>query len=200
MVHSFNTLTNLKKYLFNVLLLCAVALSAIPKPAYAQLGEFKINASDGGPFEEFGYSVSISGDYAVVGAFADDDSGSTSGSAYIFKRAGESWVQEAKLLPSDGAAGDRFGHSVSISDDYAVVGANGNDDNGSNAGSAYIFKRTGTSWAQQAKLLSSDGATDDEFGASVSISGDYAVVGSRDDDDNGTNSGSAYVYKRTGTS
>ena len=101
MVNSSNLLTNLKKYLFNVLLLCAVALSAISQPAYAQLGEFKINASDGGPFEEFGYSVSISGDYAVVGANWNDDNGSNAGSAYIFKRTGTSWAQQAKLLSSD---------------------------------------------------------------------------------------------------
>ena len=196
MVHSFNTLTNLKKYLFNVLLLCAVALSAIPKPAYAQISDFKITASDGAASDQFGWSVSISGDYAVVGAWQDADNGIQSGSAYIFKRTGTSWAQEAKLLPSDGAAQDLFGWSVSISGDYAVVGAW--LDGGS--GSAYIFKRTGTTWAQEAKLLASDGAASDAFGASVFISGDYAVVGANSNDDNGSNSGSAYIFKRTGTS
>ncbi|MCH8305534.1 MAG: FG-GAP repeat protein, partial [Candidatus Marinimicrobia bacterium] len=162
---------------------------------YAQLGEFKINASDGVSFDEFGYSISISGDYAVVGAWADDDSGSSSGSAYIFKRAGESWVQEAKLLASDGAAGDQFGWSVSISGDYAVVGAIFDADNGSLSGSAYIFKRAGESWVQEAKLLPSDGAAGDRFGHSVSISGDYAVMGALNDG----SIGSAYVFKRTDT-
>ena len=99
---------------------------------YAQLGEFKINASDGGPFEEFGYSVSISGDYAVVGAYKHADNGSSSGSAYIFKRTGTSWAQQAKLLSSDGAADDEFGASVSISGDYAAVGAYFHYDNGTN--------------------------------------------------------------------
>ncbi|MCH7954231.1 MAG: FG-GAP repeat protein, partial [Candidatus Marinimicrobia bacterium] len=155
---------------------------------------------DGAADDQFGFSVSISGDYAVVGAYLDNDNGSDSGSAYIFKRTGTSWVQEAKLLPSDGAAFDNFGFSVSISGDYAVVGAFLDDDNGGASGSAYVFKRTGTSWAEEAKLLASDRAADDQFGVSVSISGDYAVVGAVFDDDNGDGSGSAYVFKRTGTS
>ncbi|MCH8304486.1 MAG: choice-of-anchor D domain-containing protein, partial [Candidatus Marinimicrobia bacterium] len=200
MVNSNNLLTNLKKSLFIVLLLCAVALSAISQPAYAQINGFKITASDAAAFDEFGESVSISGDYAVVGTPFDDDNGTNSGSAYIFKRTGESWTQEAKLLPSDAATDDFFGFSVSISGDYAVVGGQGDDDNGSGSGSAYVFKRTGTSWAQEDKLLPSDGAASDFFGNSVSISGDYAVVGAFADDDNGSNSGSAYVFKRTGTS
>jgi len=68
------------------------------------------------------------------------------------------------------------------------------DDNGTNSGSAYIFKRSGTSWAEEAKLTASDGDDADYFGSSVSISGDYAIVGAYWDDDNGTNSGSAYIF------
>ncbi|TFB09772.1 choice-of-anchor D domain-containing protein, partial [Candidatus Marinimicrobia bacterium MT.SAG.3] len=165
----------------------------------AQLSEFKITASDGAIDDQFGRSVSISGDYAVVGARLNDDNGLSSGSAYVFKRSGTSWAEEAKLLPFDGAGSDLFGGSVSISGDYAVVGARLNDDNGNASGSAYVFKRTGTSWVEEAKLLPSDGAANDLFGGSVSISGDYAVVGAFTDD-NGLSSGSAYVFKRTGTS
>ncbi|MCH7820177.1 MAG: FG-GAP repeat protein, partial [Candidatus Marinimicrobia bacterium] len=103
----------------------------ITPPVYTQISEFKITASDGAADDFFGISVSISGDYAVVGAYwGGDDKGDASGSAYVFKRTGTSWAQEAKLLPSDGAAGDEFGYSVSISGDYAVVGALGDDDNG----------------------------------------------------------------------
>ena len=156
--------------------------------------ETKLLPSDGATIDVFGISVSISGDYAVVGAHRDRDNGSFSGSAYVFKRTDVTWTQEAKLLPSDGAADDQFGISVSISGDYAVVGAQENDDNGSNSGSAYLFKRSGTSWAQETKLLASDGAAADEFGRSVSISGDYAVVGAWRDNDNGTDAGSAYLY------
>jgi predicted amidohydrolase len=160
----------------------------------------KLTAADAANYDNFGYSVSISGDYAIVGAHLDDDNGSSSGSAYIFKRDGASWGEQAKLLAADGAAGDQFGGSVSISGDYAIVGARSDDDNGTSSGSAYIFKRNGTSWSQQAKLLSSDGADEDFFGWSVSISGDYAIVGAYLDDDNGNGSGSAYIFKRDGVS
>ena len=162
--------------------------------------ETKLLPSDGAAFDFFGKSVSISGDYAVVGAQENDDNGTNSGSAYVFKRAGASWAQETKLLPSDGATIDVFGISVSISGDYAVVGAHRDSDNGSFSGSAYVFKRTDVTWTQEAKLLPSDGAADDQFGISVSISGDYAVVGAQENDDNGSNSGSAYLFKRSGTS
>ena len=118
------------KTILQTLIISTFLYLAFPEPINAQINEFKITASDGADFDEFGYSVSISGDYAVVGAFADDDNGSSSGSAYIFKRTGTSWTQEAKLLPSDGAAGDEFGLFVSISGDYAVVGARLDDYNG----------------------------------------------------------------------
>ena len=160
----------------------------------------KLLASDGAAFDNFGWSVSVSGDYAVVGAAYDDDNGSNSGSAYIFKRSGAGWSEQAKLLASDGAAGDYFGYSVSISGDYAIVGAYQDDDSGSNSGSAYIFKRDGPSWSEQAKLLAADGAAGDQFGCSVSVSGDYAVVGAYYDDDSGSTSGSAYIFRRYGTS
>ncbi len=190
----------LKKIQLLTLTISAAVSLALIEPAYAQISEFKITAFDGAGFDWFGNSVSISGDYVVVGAKFDNDNGPSSGSAYLFKRTGTSWAQEAKILPSDGAAGDWFGFSVSISGDYALVGARADDDNGSASGSAYVFKRTGTSWAQEAKLLPSDGAIEDRFGYSVSISGDYAVVGAWLDDDNGDRSGSAYIFKRSGTS
>ena len=93
---------------------------------------------------------SISGDVAVVGAYGDDDNGSYSGSAYIFRREGNTWTQEAKLTASDGAASDYFGRSVSISGDFVVVGAYRDDDNGGYSGSAYIFRRGSTSCSEEA--------------------------------------------------
>jgi hypothetical protein len=158
----------------------------------------KLLASDGNAGDSFGYSVSISGDYAIVGAAGDDDKGTTSGSAYIFKWDGISWIEQAKLTASDGNAYDYF-KSVSISGDYAIVGSWGNDDSGNLSGSAYIFKRNGENWSQQAKLLASDGNDSDYFGFSVSISGDYAIIGSYADDDMGFASGSAYIFRRDGT-
>jgi len=106
----------------------------------------------------------------------------------------------AKLLASDAAAGDRFGISVAVSGDTAVIGAY-NDDHagGTNAGSAYVFVRSGGVWTQQAKLTASDAAEYDHFGISVSVSGDTAVIGADyDDHAGGTNAGSAYVFVRSG--
>ncbi|KAA3606899.1 MAG: T9SS C-terminal target domain-containing protein [Calditrichaeota bacterium] len=160
----------------------------------------KFNANDATSGDNFGQSVSISGDYVIIGASGDDDGGNGSGSAYIFHRTGTSWSQQAKLTASDAAAADFFGWSVSISGDYAVVGAREDDDAGSSSGAAYIFNRSGVSWSQQTKLTASDAATADQFGWSVSISGDYAIVGAQGDDDAGSNSGSAYIFNRSGTS
>ncbi|MEK7711390.1 MAG: FG-GAP repeat protein [Planctomycetota bacterium] len=159
--------------------------------------EQKLLASDGASDDNFSNSVSVSGDVAVIGADLDDDNGTDSGSAYVFRWNGSSWVQQQKLLPSDGVAGDGFGVSVSVSGDVGVVGARmhaGND-----YGSAYVFRWNGSSWVQEEKLLPSDGAGADRFAHSVSVSGDVAVVGAYWDDDNGTNSGSAYVFSLVGT-
>jgi hypothetical protein len=160
--------------------------------------EQRINASDKADSDYFGAAVSISGEYAIVGAYADDDKGTTSGSAYIFKRDGASWTQEQKLTASDGAASDYFGYAVSISGDYVIVGAKEDDDHFSNTGSAYIFQRNGTNWTQEAKLTASDGYGGDDFGVSVSISGDYVLVGAQYNDAIASNSGAAYIFKRTG--
>jgi hypothetical protein len=159
----------------------------------------KLLASDGAAGDKFGNKVSISGDTAIVGAFFDDDNGSESGSAYIFSRnqgGADNWGEVKKLIASDGAAGARFGASVSISGDTAIVEASRNDDNGG-YGSAYIFSRNqggADNWGEVKKLTASDGSVDDYFGWSVSISGDTVIVSAFYDDDNGENSGSAYIY------
>ena len=169
----------------------------------AQLEKAKLVPSDGYSGDRFGFSVAISGDYAIAGAYYDADNGSSSGSAYIFQRSGTDWIELTKLTPADGYIGDRFGVSVAISGDYAIVGAHNDDDNGRDSGSAYIFQRSGTDeWIEQDKLLPSDGYNYDHFGFSVAISGDYAIVGAYHDydDNNGTNSGSAYIFQRSGSS
>jgi subtilisin family serine protease len=140
----------------------------------------KITASDGAAADNFGYSVSISGNTAIVGVYGDDN---LKGSAYIYVRNGNVWTEQQKLTASDGASGDVFGESVSISGDTAIVGARLDDiDANGNQGSAYIFVRSGTVWTQQQKLTASDGAAGNEFGRSVSISGDTAVVGEPEND------------------
>ena len=170
--------------------------------AWGQLAKLPCPPVFGARGDFFGSSVSISGDTAVVGANGDDDRGSSSGSAYIFRydQGGPgAWVQVAKIAPTDGSEEDHFGYSVSISGATAVVGASGDDDNGSNSGSAYVFQRDHGGpdfWGQVAKVAPTDGSEDDRFGYSVSISGDTVAVGSFQDDDNGSNSGSAYLFQR----
>jgi hypothetical protein len=158
----------------------------------------KLLPNDGAAGDLFG-APAIDGDTALIGAFGDDDQGSSSGSAYIFTRTGSTWTQQAKLLAPDGAAEDDFGALVSLSGDTALIGAPFDDDNGVDSGSAYVFIRTGTSWTYQAKLVAPDAQAGDEFGWSVSLDSDTALIGSVTDDDNGVDSGSAYVFIRTGT-
>ncbi|MDM8540185.1 FG-GAP repeat protein [Desulfococcaceae bacterium HSG9] len=160
----------------------------------------KLTASDGAAEKRFGCAVAISGDYAIVGAYGDNTGGNNSGAAYIFYRSGTLWVQQAKLTASDGATEKRFGFAVSVSDDYAIAGAYGDDAKGDNSGAVYIFYRSGATWTQQAKLTASNALANDRFGYAAAISGDYAVVGADGDDDNGNDSGSAYIFYRSGTS
>ncbi len=159
----------------------------------------KLLPFDGTASDFFGYSVSLDGDTAIVGAVDDDDKGVDSGSAYVFTCTNSNWIQQTKLLASDGAAGDLFGSSVSLSGDTALIGAVNDNDNGDQSGSAYVFIRTGSNWTQQAKLLASDIVAEDQFGYSLSLDGDTALIGVANDDDNGDQSGSAYVFTRTGS-
>ena len=172
----------------------------------------KLTSSGWGPDDQFGYSVAVDGDTVVVGAHKDDDKGSNSGSAYVFTKTDDGWTT-VKLTASDGAAGDEFGISVAVDGDTVVVGAHKDDDKGSNSGSAYVFTKPSGGWgdwddlpqtheededkdALTAKLTASDGAANHEFGISVAVDGDTVVVGAHKDDDEGSNSGSAYVFTK----
>ena len=161
----------------------------------------KLTAADGAAGDIFGSSVAISGDTVIVGATFDTVGANTGqGSAYIFVRSGTTWSQQQKLTASDGAANDEFG-DVAISGDTAIVGSIF-DDVGANAnqGSAYIFVRSGTTWSEQQKLTSADGAVGDRFGFLPAISGETAIVGAPTDDVGvNANQGSAYVFVRSGT-
>jgi hypothetical protein len=161
----------------------------------------KLTASDGDNLDLFGESVAVDRDTAVVGAGGDEDpNGEDAGSAYVFTRSGEEWTQQAKLTASDGDPGDRFGTSVAVDRDTAVIGANFDEDpNGEDAGSAYVFTRSEGEWTQQAKLTASDGETNDNFGVSVAVDKDTAVVGAEfDANPNAGDAGSAYVFVRSG--
>jgi hypothetical protein len=162
----------------------------------------KLTASDVAAGDEFGRAVSIDGDTAVIGARGDDDAGSRSGSAYVFYRdqgGADNWGQVAKLTASDAAAGDEFGYVVSISGDTAIVGAPLHDGGESNSGSAYVFYRDqggADNWGEAPNLVASDDNAGDYFGVAVSVNGDTAIIGAFEDDDGGTDSGSAYVLQR----
>ncbi|HZL95706.1 MAG TPA: FG-GAP repeat protein, partial [Vicinamibacterales bacterium] len=155
---------------------------------------------------EFGFSVAISGDTAIVGAPRNTLGGHLQGSAYILTRSGNVWSLEAQLTPSDAELGDFFGVSVAVSGDTVAVGAY-LDDIGSNVnqGSAYVFTRSGAIWTEQAKLTASDGVgpnangVTDYFGYSIAVSGDTVVVGAYLADVGVTaDQGAAYVFIRSG--
>jgi FG-GAP repeat len=162
----------------------------------------KLTASDAGADDAFGDYVTLLGDIAVVGADLNNDAGSNSGSAYIFGRNQggiDNWGEITKLTASDAAADDRFGRHIAISGDTIVVSAFVNGDAGYGTGSAYIFDRNQggvDNWGEVAKLTASDAAANDFFGEDVAISGDTVVVGAAGNSDDGSNSGSAYIFRR----
>lgn len=162
----------------------------------------KLTNPDAANDDQFGYAVAISGDYAIVGAFADDDGAvSNSGSVTIFKRNGSGlWENQGKLVNPTPAISDNFGVSVAISNDYAVVGTSADDEGGfTDNGSITIFKRNVTTgvWENMGKLLNISPGNTDFFGYDVSISGDYIIAGAFTDNENGlTDNGSAVIFKR----
>jgi hypothetical protein len=145
-----------------------------------------LKASNTGVDDLFGYSVSVSGDTVAVGAYGE-------GAAYVFVRSGTTWMQQGYLKAGNTGAFGHFGESVSVSGDTAVIGAalEYSDTTGPNSGAAYVFVRSGTTWAQQAHLKGSN--TEDFFGDSVSVSGDTMVVGAILED-TASESGAAYVF------
>ncbi len=159
----------------------------------------KLTASDGAADDHFGYSTAIQGDTAVVGASMSSAPAWFSGAAYVFVMSGTSWIQQAKLTASDGDVNDMLGYSVSIDGETALVGASRDSEAAYNAGAAYVFVRSGTTWSQQAKLMASDATHQDMFGFGVFTSGDMALVGSPQDDDLASDAGAIYAFFRTGT-
>jgi hypothetical protein len=159
----------------------------------------KLTASDGAADDYFGVSVTLDGDTALIGARRDDDNGSESGSAYVFTLEGSSWSEKQKLTAADGAEGDWFGYAVALDGFTALVSAQEDDDNGIGSGSAYVFTFDDSTWTQSRKLTPEDGAEGDVFGRSVALNGGIALIGAAYDDDNGANSGSAYVFTANGT-
>ena len=143
------------------------------------------------------------GTYLIAGSYGDDTTQSAAGAAYIFTRSGTSWSQQAKIVASDPTANKWFGRVVSISNDgvYAICGAYRDN---TDAGAAYVFVRSGSSWSQQAKLVASDAATNAQFAYQVDINsaGTIAAVSANKRTATGslTNAGAVYVFSRDGTS
>ncbi len=190
----------------------------------------RLRAPQGGSGDEFGSSVAVDRDTLIVGAMRDADGVTGSpkaqahlgGVAYVFVRHGTAWTQQAYLRASQVTANDRFGHSVAISGETAVVGALFEDssstgvnstpnESATDAGAAYIFVRHGTTWTQQAYLKAHQVTGGDYFGRWVTVSGNLVVVGAFMEDSGTTgvngvpdesavSSGAAYVFVRRGTS
>ena len=139
--------------------------------------------------------MALSGDLALVGAKRLGGLGA----AYVFARQGGTWTQQAKLTAADAdPLSDSFGSSVAFSGDFALIGAHLDIDRGSSAGAAYVFMRQGGTWTQQAKLTASDGDGLEQFGSSVALSGDLALIGAhiKDDDQGREGVGAAYIFVR----
>ncbi len=156
----------------------------------------KLTASDASEFDLYGRTISISGDVIVVGAVGTVDAVEL-GRAYIYRLRNTNWIQEQILIASDTEDFDGYGVSVAVDADTAIVGAFRDDCTaGDNCGSVYVFHFNGSLWVEQQKLVASDAATSDFFGISVSLNGDYMIVGAHGADGmpGRPNSGAAYVF------
>ncbi|MDY7109201.1 MAG: hypothetical protein SYC29_11255 [Planctomycetota bacterium] len=154
----------------------------------------QLTPDDPGDYARFGCSVAIDGDTIVAGAFGDDENGYRAGAAYVFVRDGDAWAQQAKLALDDGEAEDEFGRSADVSGDIAVIGSPRRAGGQPASGAAYVWVRTGESWEQRAEFTSDDIDDHDAFATSLAIEQQHVVVGTPFDDDNGFDSGSAYIF------
>jgi hypothetical protein len=158
----------------------------------------KLTASDGGMDDRFGWSVVLSGTTALVGSILQDAAGQNAGAVYVFGQEVSGWIQKQKLVSSNSGSGAKFGISVAIAGDLAIVGAE--TDGPIDAGAAYAFKRSGSNWSQIGKLLAKKSSQSDLMGRSVGISGATAIVSAHTDDNAcpsnlNCNSGAAYVFE-----
>ena len=182
------------------LLIATISLLSVTQRAFTQCEVDKLTASDAEEYAYFGVAGALEGGLLIVGAHSDDVVGQDSGAAYIFRLEGADWVEEAKLTASDAAQENNFGASVDLSGELAIAGANGKDGVTLDAGAAYVYRREGQTWVQEAKLVAPDPIDRHRFGSSVAIYGDRAAVGAPYDDDAGGGAGAVYVFRREGTS
>jgi hypothetical protein len=161
----------------------------------------KLMAGDAHHLDNLGGAVAVSGDTALIGARGDDDNGNGAGAAYAFQRTGGTWLEQQKIVASDAAAADAFGTAVALDGSRALVGAQGDDDNGSTSGAAYVFEHSGGLWVEQQKLTASGGYAANLFGYSVSLSGNVALVGAPNYDavDGTSGRGAAFAFVYNGS-
>lgn len=184
-------------HILMILTMCGIGLGIGVNAASAQEELAILLASDGEDEDRLGVSAAVSGPYVVLGADGDDDGGDSAGAAYVFYYNGSGWVEQQKLIANDAAAGDQFGRSVATNGDYTLVGAPRADVVGDDSGVVYVFERDGTNWNQVDKFYPADIAAWDEFGWSLNLDGDRAVIGADCQD---TSTGAAYIYEFDGFS
>jgi hypothetical protein len=160
--------------------------------------ETKLLPASVAAYDVAGQAVAVSGNIAVIGSPLDDDNGAASGSAFVFRWNGTLWVQEALLLADGGAAYDRFGCAVSIDGDRIAIGARYADMNGGNSGAVYLYRFNSSIWAPEAILVPTDATPFNDFGSAVALRGDRVLVGARFDDQEGLESGAAFVFRLEG--
>lgn len=170
---------------------------------YARNGDYwvlhsKIYASDAQADNYFGHSVYLQDDYILIGAAGDDGNEVGAGSVYVFHYDGKDWIEQSRLVTSDGNTGDFLGHNISLNGQYALISASGDDDYGPYSGSAYIFHHDGDRWIEQTKLTASDAQENVYFGNAVALYEDYAFVGAYHENELGYRSGAVYVFVRIG--
>ncbi|MEO5914549.1 MAG: choice-of-anchor D domain-containing protein [Luteolibacter sp.] len=165
--------------------------------AWAKVGEFSSATAAPYSFDQFGTTVALSGDCALVGdPGANTGTGDSAGSVYVYERNGPSMNLLGKLFTSDGPMDEHTGLSVALQGDTAIFGVpRDSTPAGANVGSAFVFKRVGVKWIQQSKVTASDGESYDYFGATLALSHDTAVIGAPYASD----AGAAYVFLRNGT-
>ncbi len=152
----------------------------------------KLAAADSGPGDQFGFSADISSNIAIFGAPYDGPQILT-GSVYVFRSDGFNWNQ-TKLTPPTSVALQAFGWSVAIGGDVAVVGAPADNQKGA----VHVFRLFGDEWFYEQKLTAFDAAVGDHFGEDVALSGNVLIAGAFENDDLGTDCGSAYVFRYNG--
>ena len=153
--------------------------------------EIKLLALDGAAGDQFGWYVAIDGDLVAIGAVDNSENGLDAGAVYLFRYNGVTWIQEAKLLASNGMPGNTFGRAIAVSGNVVVVGVRRRE-------TAYIYTFDGANWNEEAILQASEGKAGDHFGVSVAIDGDVAFIGASGDDDLGQDAGAVYVFQYDG--